>query len=300
MFGEGGSGVKTLLKADPDKIVFGVSTVEKSKVILQLDMEIKASGHGSVPPKEYAMKEMIFALEKLLKKEPDVRYYNPSVRGLKTLGKYETGVRGFVQRNFTFFFFRPFVKRQIKNDPVLASFFANTYTLTKLTIPEGTNNMISHTASAIFDCRLMPDMSVDRFIRNVHNWVEDSRVKIKILSEIRSAQKTDNNKYFDIVRNSLQAIYPDAVVMDILTPSTTDNNYFRSKGVPVYGIFPACFTQDELESVHSVNERIHFNEIEGSIEVYEKMLEQFINEGVEMKKRKFKRMFTAVKKKLKQ
>jgi carboxypeptidase PM20D1 len=300
MFGEGGTGVKTLIKANPDQVIFGVSTVEKSKIILQLDMEIKSSGHGSVPPKEYAMKEMIFALEKMLKKKPDIRYYTPSVRGLKTLGKYEKGIRGFVQRNFTFLFFRPFIKRQIKNDPVLASFFANTYTLTKLTIPEGTSNMISHHASAIFDCRLIPDMSVDRFIKNVHNWVDDPRVKIKVVSEIRAAPKTNSDEFFVILKKSIQDIYPDAAVIDILTPSTTDNNYFRSKGVPVYGIFPAVFTQEELESVHNINERVHFNEIEGSIEVYERMLEEFLNEGVELKKRRFKRIFSSMRKRIRE
>lgn len=277
VLGEGGSGIKGLIRSDPEKKVFGISTSEKSKVILHLEMDLQSSGHGSVPPKQYAMKEMIFALEKLLKKKPEIHYEMISVRALKTLGKQEKGIKGFVQRNFTFVFFKPLAKREIKKDPVLLSFFANTITFTNLEIPESGDNQISQRVKATFDCRLLPGAKTERFIRNVNRWVKDPRVNVKVLYEVRSAPKTESPEYFKVLSNSIKEVHPDATVVAMIFPATTDNNFFRDKGIPVFGISPSCFTEQEISSIHNLDEHISFESMESSIAVYKKFLENMMN-----------------------
>lgn len=273
VLGEGGSGVRGLIRSDPQKIVYGVSTAEKTKLILHLEMHLPSSGHGSVPPKEYAMKEMIFALEKLLKKKPEVQYKSISVRALKLLGKHEKGIKGFVQRNFTFIFFKPLVKKQIEKDPVLLSFFANTITFTDLITPESSDNQISQTVKATFDCRLLPGTNTDRFVRSVNRWVKDPRVDVQVIYEVRSAPRTDDPELFKVVSNSLTDISPGSVVVPMIFPATTDNNFFRELDIPVFGIFPACFTEAEISSIHNLDEHIHIERLEQSINTYVRFLE---------------------------
>ena len=284
ILGEGGSGIKGLIRSDPEKKVFGISTAEKSKVILHLEMDLKSSGHGSVPPNEYAMKEMIFALEKLLKKKPEIQYEMISVRALKTLGKEEKGIKGFIQRNFTFVFFKPLAKREIKKDPMLLSFFANTITFTNLIIPEASDNQISQTVKATFDCRLLPGTKTDKFIRNVNRWIKDPRVKVRVSYEVRSAPKTDSPEYFKILSNSIKEVHPGATVVSMIFPATTDNNFFREKGIPVFGISPSCFSEQEITSIHNLNENISFESIESSIAVYKKFLENMMKIDQKAKK----------------
>lgn len=276
VLGEGGSGVKNIIKSKPDKIVFGISTVEKTKIILALSIDIPSSGHGSVPPKEYALKETIFALEKVLKEKPKIEYNRTSVRALKTLGKHETGIAGFVQKHFTFLIFRPLVKREIKKDPIVLSFFSNTITLTKLVIPEGTENMITNKATAIFDCRLLPGEDPQRFIRRINRLVKDDRVQCKIVSEVISGPQTKNNEMFRHMSNAIDSIYKGAIVVDMIFPATTDNNFFRDKGIPVFGVFPACFDNEELMSIHSSNEKIHFERVRSAIEIYRLFLSNYL------------------------
>ncbi|MBC7485784.1 MAG: succinyl-diaminopimelate desuccinylase, partial [Cytophagaceae bacterium] len=51
----------------------------------------------------------------------------------------------------------------------------------------------------------------------------------------------------------------------------TDNNIFRVKGIPVYGCIPAVFTQDEISSVHNVDEQLRIVSLYEGINVYTKL-----------------------------
>lgn len=277
VLGEGGSGVQGLIQLSPEKIVFGISTTEKSRIVLNLEMDLPSSGHGSIPPKEYAMKEMIFALEKLLKKRPRINYNSISVKGIKTLGKHEKGIRGFIQEHFTFIAFKPLVKGRIKNDPMQLSFFANTITFTNLTIPDGNTNQISQVASATFDCRLLPDYSTERFLRMVQKSVKDERITIKVVQKAVQAEKTSSNSpYYKSLNFALDKVFPNSLALEMIFPASTDNNYFRAKGIPVLGIFPASFSEVELRAIHNIDEQIHFNRLEKAIELYKTFLEDII------------------------
>jgi acetylornithine deacetylase/succinyl-diaminopimelate desuccinylase-like protein len=46
------------------------------------------------------------------------------------------------------------------------------------------------------------------------------------------------------------------VIVPTLFPATTDNNYFRAKGIPTYGCIPALVDREELEGVHGTDEKI--------------------------------------------
>lgn len=272
--GEGGSGVNGIIKADPAKAVFGISTVEKTKLTLDLTMNIQSSGHGSVPPKDYAMKEMVIALESLLSQKPDIKYNSISARGLKELGKYEKGVKGFVQRHMTFLFFRRLVKKEIEKDPVLTAMFAHTIAFTKLNAYDPIHNQITPEVTATLDCRLLPGTKPEKFIQGIRKSLKDDRIEIKVSYEVLAAPRTKPQEFFNHLKDAIQQVHPEAISLEIVFPATTDNSVFRDKGIPVLGIFPACFEKGELESIHNVNERIHFNRLTAAILVYKNFLER--------------------------
>ena len=51
-------------------------------------------------------------------------------------------------------------------------------------------------------------------------------------------------------------------------PGSTDNNYYRSKGIPVYGIIPCIFSTTLLETVHNFNERIAVSDLLKGVQVF--------------------------------
>ena len=57
VLGEGGSGVADILSTDPDQIVYGISIAQKRGLWLKLNLKMRTSGHGSVPPEQYVNKK---------------------------------------------------------------------------------------------------------------------------------------------------------------------------------------------------------------------------------------------------
>ncbi|WMJ73030.1 M20/M25/M40 family metallo-hydrolase [Cytophagaceae bacterium ABcell3] len=286
MLGEGGGGLKGVIKSQPEKPVFGISTIEKTKLTLNLTMNMKASGHGSVTPDEYAGKEMIFALQRLLKEEPEIKFSPLNAKGLKKLGKYEKGLKGFVQRNATFFCFRPLIKKEIRKDPELMSFFTNTITLTDIHVPEPEHNQVIQEIRATLDCRLMPGTNPNAFIRQIKRSLKDSRIEVETLYEIEAIPQIDAPDLFGNLAEAIEEVYPDALVVEMLFPATTDNNFFRAKNIPVMGLFPAICEQDELNSIHNVNERIQIRSMSDAIEVYTNFAENMMFKEEEKKRRR--------------
>ena len=276
ILGEGGSGVRGIVSSNPEKIVFGTSTAEKSKVVLKLRLDLESSGHGSVPPKEYASKEMIFALQRLLTGKQEIILSRIPVKSLKLLGKEEKGLKGFVLKNFTFFAFKPFVKKEIKKDPMISSFFTNTITLTNLNASSGDHNQISQYIEAVLDCRLIPTTEPKQFIRQVKRRLNDRRIKISVEHEEITGPRSHVPEYYTLLSQSLQEVFPNSLNLEIIFPATTDNYIFRNKGIPVFGLFPAVFKEEELKSIHAENERVSLKSIEEGIQVYHTFLNKLI------------------------
>jgi acetylornithine deacetylase/succinyl-diaminopimelate desuccinylase-like protein len=63
----------------------------------------------------------------------------------------------------------------------------------------------------------------------------------------------------------------------VLFPATTDNNYFRNAGVPVYGIIPAVLGEELMKAIHNYNERIPVESLVKGTEVYIRFLEKLLS-----------------------
>lgn len=272
ILGEGGSGVTQILKSDPDKPIFGISTSEKSRLVIDLDLNLKSSGHTSIPPNEYALKEMVEALERLVDKKPRIRFNKVNRRSLWQLGKAEGGIRGFVLKYYWFPFFRPFVVKEIRRDPEVAAFYSNTISISNIAVPNLQDNQLSGAISVTLDCRLLPEISETKFIRRIDRILKDKRIKISIKNFVKSPGRTYNPDYYRILDESIQAIHPQGNNIEIIFPATSDNSIFRSHDIDVFGIFPAVFSREEMESIHNVNERISHKAFHDAIDVYHHFL----------------------------
>ena len=70
VLGEGPSELTSLMEGDFDYPVFGISIITKKPLWLELVLESKTNGHGSITPQTYANKELVAALHRLTKKKP--------------------------------------------------------------------------------------------------------------------------------------------------------------------------------------------------------------------------------------
>lgn len=274
VFGEGGIGTRNILKGDPEKLVFAISISEKRALWLKLSLNHKTSGHGSVPPPDYANKMMINSLHSLVNSKPRIRF-NVSTRSMfRAYGKLEKGLTGMILNKPGIF--KPLIAGKLRKDPLLLSTVTNTMTITRFADQQNEINQIPQEAVVMLDCRLLPGTSTDDFIGSIRKKLKTSNIEICIISETENALSTIPDKYYSLFGESIVETYPGAGIMPVLFPATTDNNYFRHAGVPVYGIIPAVLGEELIKAIHNYNERIPVESLVKGTEVYIRFLEKLL------------------------
>ena len=280
VLGEGGIGLKGLSTSHPDQLFFCLSVADKTALWLDVSLKIPTNGHGSVPPKEYTTKSMIRSLNNLVRQSPKIRINETNKVLFYEIAKQERGIKGFVLKNIGFF--KPFVSSAIKKQPAIYATTCNTITITELNTPDGAVNQIAQSISAKLDCRLLPETNKEYFIAEVIRKLKRSDIEVTIIEETVQALPTKPDHFYDVFSEAICDTHPGSVVVPILFPAVTDNNYFRREGIPVYGLNPVYIPEELTKSVHNFNERIPIEQLINGYNVYKLFLEKIIGENSQL------------------
>lgn len=277
VYGEGGSGVPGVLHRHPDHELFGISVAFKRSLWLELSLKMNTSGHGAVPPSSYVVKDKIQALQKLSDRNRRIRFSESTRNMFYELGRIEGGLRGLALRNLRFF--RPLVVPAMKREEIIFSLITNTVTITGINTPESPPNQIPQEITAVLDCRLLPETDTDAFIDKIKRLMVNENVEIRIIKEGLNTLPTRTDEFYDYMKEAIHHVYPGSGVIPILAPASNDNNYFRQKGIPVYGILPVFMPVHLLETIHNIDERIPIDNLKKGIEVYRELINILIETG---------------------
>jgi carboxypeptidase PM20D1 len=283
VLGEGGGGMTNILSSKPDKVLFGVSIAEKMSLWLKLTLEIESGGHGATPSLDYANLRIINALSKLNNRKVRLKFHRSTRLMFKKLGKEEGGIRGFFIRNINWTIIAPFVRNQMKGDPLYQSLLTNTITVTNIANPPGPPNFVSARSEVYLDCRLIPGQSKRAFIRQIKNWLDDEMIIVEEIDSSPEVESTKPDVFFDVLSDAIISVYPESSVLPFMFPATTDNSYFRALDIPTYGLIPAVVTEEYINLVHASNERISFEMLSSGIKIYEAFLHNVQNISLEKK-----------------
>lgn len=276
VFGEGGIGTTGLLSKTPEKPVFFISLNDKRALWLELNLNYKTSGHGAVPPPDYATRMMINSLNNLTQANPRIRFDHDNKAMLRAFGEMERGVTGFLLKNPVLF--KPLVAGGLRKNPLMLSTMTNTITITRIASEETDINQIPQEVSAFLDCRLLPETSTAWFLDYVSRKLVDTLININIIAETQNAASSATDRFYDLFAEALNETYPGCGIIPVLFPATTDNNYFRNKGLPVFGVVPVILEQELLETIHNYNERLPVDALISGTEVYTRFIEKLLPE----------------------
>ncbi len=277
VYGEGGSGVPDVLKREPDRKLFGISTAFKRSLWIELKLTMTTSGHGSVPPSSYVVQDKIQALNRLAERNRRIIFSESTRNMFYELGRVEGGLRGLALRNLRLF--RPFVVPAMKREEVVYALITNTITITAINTPEGPPNQIPQEIRAILDCRLLPETDVDEFLDKIRRSLGNSKVEMTVIREGIHAPPTRVDEYYEYMKEALLRVYPGSGVIPVLAPASNDNNYFRALGIPTYGILPILLPLHLLETIHNVDERLPVEALEEGTGVYRELIGVLIESG---------------------
>ena len=286
VLGEGGSGIDFLLSASKEKPLFGISIAEKTSLCIKLHLDMETLAHGAVTPSEYPNQIMVDALSRINNRIPNLKFNKASRRMFNEVGKIEGGFKGFVLQNMNWFVFKPFITRFFVNDPNLHAVSSNTITITSINIAQGADNQIAQNIEATLDCRLLSSAEDKVLIKEIQELLNDSRIKIEIIDKGADSYLSVPEYFYDVMEKAIKASYKKSKIAPMFLPSSSDNNYFRSRGIPVYGIIPMVLNKQQLNSIHNVNEHVTISGFMKGIDIFEAFIRELIAHPTSIKKDK--------------
>jgi acetylornithine deacetylase/succinyl-diaminopimelate desuccinylase-like protein len=151
----------------------------------------------------------------------------------------------------------------ISQDPLLHAIMRTT--IAPVIINGGfRGNVIPGSAEANVNFRTIPGTTAEDLIAMVKKIVNDPRIEVTAGRSTVAGTKdspTDTALYNALVA-SANKLWPSAPVTPYLFQAGTDAGAWRSRGVPVYGIFPYPISNEDLRRMHGNDERVQIKSLD--------------------------------------
>lgn len=263
-----GGGIRTL--SDNKRRVYVVSVTEKTPLWLKLTASGPA-GHASDPPAETALTHLVRALDKLSEYKTPIRVIGPVADYYRTMAELDHGPKQFL--DLAAALKDPDYLRQFLADPAQNAHVRDTITPTVISASDKTN-VISETAYAEVDCRLLPGSDPALLIREIKKVIGDDSIKIDVMLNFQPISSPSRSALMSAIE-TLAREHDHAAVVPSMIIGFTDSHYFRRKKIVSYGFIPVEVTPAEAKGVHGIDERIGVKELTDGIQRMVELLRIF-------------------------
>ncbi len=271
-----------------------ISTADKGGVSLTLNAK-GTSTHSSMPRPDNAIYTLARALAKLSSYDTKVKLTPETRMFFSTLSDVSPEP---MKTHFKNLLSDDPVKvaeadKIISEDTLLHAIMRNT--IAPVLMSAGfRGNVIPGNAEVTLNFRTIPGTTTEELIDEIKEVVQDPRVEITPASmamtrgpmtpeqkkqmddyaKMRASLKPsplDNELYKSLVKHAL-AVYPTAKVTPYLFQAGTDSSAWRSRGIPVYGIYPYPIDHEDLKRMHGNDERVPISSLETGVDLIYKTL----------------------------
>lgn len=250
VFNEGGGG---MIK-DGKYVANTVQAAEKTYQTFSLEIT-NAGGHSSVPRRDNAIYQLAAALSRLEAFEFPVRMNETTRAYFEGIAAEETGERASML--YGLLDEPPLIASidYFRNEPEINARLRTTCVVTQLDAGHA-ENALPQRASATVNCRVFPGVSVDE--------VGEVLFSIAAVPSMTLTPKWDalfseasplDDSIMDPIREITTSMWPGARVLPTMSTGATDSTFFRSNGVPVYGV-SGVFTEYGDNRIHGRDERM--------------------------------------------
>ena len=249
-----------IMKAADGRVRYvSISTADKGATPIILTAK-GTSTHASMPRPDNAIFALGRALAKLSEYETPLTLTPSTRRFFQTLGKtsqppmsgYFADLLGADPARARR------ADREISKDPLLHALLRNT--LAPVLMNAGfRGNVIPGSAEATINARLIPGTNPEDIVRDIKRVIGDSTVEVRASNTIPWAQNlaasSENTDLYRALEKSARQQF-SAEVTPYLFQAGTDAPTWRTRGIPVYGIYPYPIDADDLTRMHGNDERV--------------------------------------------
>ncbi len=250
--------------------VYVVSVTEKTPLWLKLTASGPA-GHASDPPAETAVTRLIHALDKLNEYKTPIHVIGPVQDYYHSIAQLEHGPRE--QLDLAKALKDPEFQKKFLSEPSQNAQVRDTITPTVLAASPRTN-VISETAYAELDCRLLPGSDPKKVVNDIKKALGDDAIKVDVLLNFQPISSPSRSPLMNAIE-SLARVRDQASVVPSMVIGFTDSHYFRQKKIVSYGFIPIEVLPAEGKGIHGINERVGVKELADGIQRMVQLLKIF-------------------------
>lgn len=153
-------------------------------------------------------------------------------------------------------------------------------------------NVIPGSAEATINFRTIPGTTAGELIDELQTVINDPMVEVleapmrlsnapmtpeqeKALAAYRRrppAESATNTELYNALAKHAKLTYPEALVTPYLFQAGTDAYAWRSRGIPVYGIYPYPITGEDLTRMHGNDERVPVDSLASGLKMITNLL----------------------------
>lgn len=240
-----------------------------------LDLELtfnSSGGHSSAPPSKSMTAEIGRLLVNVEQKKMKATITPPIKEMFNRLGRHSSFMYRMVFGNL--WLFSPLLKLLFtKQGGQMNALIRTTSTTTKLGGSKAFNVM-PPVGKVGINTRILNTETIDD-VTNYLIGLTDYEVKAEDRGsrEASPISPTDCDS-FKILEKTIKDIWPESAVSPYLMIAGTDSRHFHEISNHVYRFAPMFITKEELDTIHSNNERIKIQTVLESVEFYIKLVRQ--------------------------
>lgn len=249
---EGGAVMDGLLPGLGPTAVVGVT----EKGIMNVELVVAASGgHAAIPLPGGSTAVLARAVLRLENQPEPPHLIEPTIELLEALGARMRGMRGWMLRHARTFR-GPLARTLAKTSPQLAAMTRTTRAVTQLR-GSSSMNVVPERASATINVRILPGASVETAVADIERVIDDPAVQVRVIDGADPAPVSPaSGPAWDAICASIGDAFPEAAVAPYIMLQASDSRHFAPISDRVYRFLPFDLRQDELQSIHGLDERI--------------------------------------------
>jgi acetylornithine deacetylase/succinyl-diaminopimelate desuccinylase-like protein len=250
-------GARTMTDNSGKLMYFAIGIAEKTPAWLKLTAKGR-SGHGSIPNPDSSVNRLVAALERLRTYRSPLQVTSAVEYAFRTGAPYEpepwrsrfADIRAYIQT--------PGAYEELLKRPVELAKLENTINITGL---EGSVkiNIVPSAATALLDCRLLPNTTIEQWVQQIRKIVQDDSITIEVVQNFPPTESKVETPLHAVIERTVKQHYPSAGVIGSVSQGFTDSHFFREQGITSYGFMPFPMKDEDWLRTHGNNERIPVN-----------------------------------------
>jgi acetylornithine deacetylase/succinyl-diaminopimelate desuccinylase-like protein len=246
---EGGA----ILQSSGGPVLYGVELAQKAPLWLRVTAHGR-SGHGASPDPSAATTLLVRALARLTQHQFPIEVLPEVAAVFRARAEAMPEPQRARYRDLRTSLRDATFREQFLKDPRDAALVRNTLAITMLAASPK-ENVISETASAVLDMRLLPGQDPVRIQREVEAALAEPSLRVEPILSWRAYSSPRETPLFSAIERLARQRDPGAPVTANVIGGFTDCNAFRAMGITCYGFLPLRLDPAELGRVHGKDER---------------------------------------------